>query len=135
LDWTPTTQVWTALSWIVTIALVSLGWIFFRANSLPQARQMLSAMGSISSYSSHFLTGSLYLLVLALAAGYTMVLLVADALERSSSQPEAQSPAILAIARWRWFWLPPLYALALLFVLIITLTQGADTAQFMYRGF
>src|SRR5579863_44610 len=134
-DWTPPATAATCLSWIATITLVSLGWIFFRANSSAEARQMLAAVGSISTYSSHFLSGSLYLLVLATAAGYTIVLLVADALEPASSQPEAQSPAVLAIARWRWFWLPPLYALALLFVLIITLTQGADTAQFMYRGF
>jgi hypothetical protein len=39
------------------------------------------------------------------------------------------------MARWRWFWIPPLYALALLFLLIVTLTRGASTAQFMYNKF
>ncbi len=39
------------------------------------------------------------------------------------------------MARWRWFWIPPLYALALIFLLLVTLTQGASTAQFMYNKF
>jgi hypothetical protein len=39
------------------------------------------------------------------------------------------------MARSRWFWLPPLYALALIFLLIVTLTRGASTAQFMYNKF
>ena len=135
LDWTPPAAAWAWLSWIATISLISLGWIFFRANSLSEARQMLSAVLSPAGYASHFLSGSLYVLVLALAAGYEIVLLVADALERNSCEPETQPPAMLWFARWRWFWLPPLYALALIFVLIITLTRAADTAQFMYRGF
>src|ERR1700729_382992 len=48
--WMPPAAVSTTLSWIVTIALISLGWIFFRANSLAEARQMLLAVGSISRY-------------------------------------------------------------------------------------
>ncbi len=41
-DWDPPTKSWLPISWIATMALINLGWIFFRANSLPQARQMLS---------------------------------------------------------------------------------------------
>src|ERR1700757_4987078 len=39
------------------------------------------------------------------------------------------------LARWRWFWMPAVYALALLFVLMITLTQEGGTGQLMYRSF
>jgi hypothetical protein len=39
------------------------------------------------------------------------------------------------LARWRWFWLPPLYVLALIFVLIGTLSGGTSTAQMMYGNF
>ena len=39
------------------------------------------------------------------------------------------------MARWRWYWVPPLYALALIFLLIVTLTRSASTAQFMYNKF
>ena len=50
-DWTPPTIPWTALSWLSTISLVNLGWIFFRANSLHQARQMLAAILSPATLS------------------------------------------------------------------------------------
>ena len=139
-DWTPPEVPWTALSWISTITLVSLGWILFRANSLLEARQMLSAVLSPGNYASHVLSGSLYLLVLALAAGYAIVLVAIEAMNRYSTEPEpASEPSsagfIALIARWRWFWVPPLYVVVLLFLLVITETQGASTAQFMYSNF
>jgi alginate O-acetyltransferase complex protein AlgI len=139
-DWAPPAALWTPISWVATIVLVSLGWIFFRANSLVETRQMLSAVLSPASYSSHFVSGSLYVLVMALAVGYGIVLLAIEALDRYSVEPEApvarSRPAIIArIARNRWFWIPPLYVLALLLVFIVTHTRGADAAQFMYRKF
>jgi hypothetical protein len=42
---------------------------------------------------------------------------------------------MVLLARWRWFWLPPLYVLTLLFVWIITLSRGASAAQMMYGNF
>ena len=139
-DWTPPRIPWTALSWVSTISLVNLGWIFFRANSLQQARQMLTAILSPATYRAHFLPASLYWLVLALASGYTIVLLIVDSLNRVSTDavdaeaPQAVGP-MARLARWRWFWLPPLYVLALIFVLIVTLSQGTSTAQMMYGNF
>ena len=124
LDWNPP-ALWTPLSWITTISLVSLGWIFFRANSLPEAVQMLSALFSPASYGTHFLSGSLYVLILALAAGYAIVQLASDALEGSAA----------LLSRSRWYWMPPLYVLLLLVVLIVTRGQSASAAQFMYRSF
>jgi alginate O-acetyltransferase complex protein AlgI len=139
-DWEPPANFWTPLSWLATMALINLGWIFFRANSLPQARQMLSAVLSPASYLSHVLSASLYLLVAAVTMGYGIVLLMIEALDRYPVAPQTSeaesSPGIIGfIARWRWFWIPPLYALALLFLLIVTLTQGSSTAQFMYDKF
>jgi alginate O-acetyltransferase complex protein AlgI len=142
-DWTPPRILWTALSWVSTISLVNLGWIFFRANSLHQARQMLAGILSPATYRDHFLTGSIYLLVLALAVSYTIVLFTIDRLSRcSTDRADAQAaPAgsptgpMALLARWRWFWLPSLYALALLFVLIVTLSRGTSTAQMMYANF
>ena len=138
LNWNPSANLWTPISWVATAPLVNLGWILFRANSWPQARQMLSAVLSPVSYQSHFLSESLYLMVAALALSYGIALLVIDALDRRAVEEEASEtgPGIIALlARWRWYWLPPLYAVALLFLLIVTLTQGASTAQFMYRRF
>jgi alginate O-acetyltransferase complex protein AlgI len=142
-DWTPPTIPWTAFSWVSTIGLVNLGWIFFRANSLHQARQMLVAILSPATYQVHFVTGSLYWLVLALAVGYTIVLFTIDRLSRySTDRADAQLDPVgpptgpmALLARWRWFWLPPLYALALLFVLIATLSRGPSAAQMMYSNF
>jgi len=139
-DWTPPAALWAAVSWVVTISLISLGWIFFRANSLVEARQMLSAVLSPASYSAHFISGSLYVLVVALAAGYAIVVLTIETLDRYSVEREgapvrSDSGMIALIARNRWFWIPPLYLLALLLVLVVTHSRGADAAQFMYRKF
>ena len=134
-DWNPPAWLWTPISWMATIALVSLGWVFFRANSLAQAEQMLSAVLSPRSYEAHSISGSLYALVFGLAVGYAIVLFVTDRLQRCSEETRNESGLIALIARWRWYWLPPLYALALLFVSLITFTRGPTTAQFMYRRF
>ena len=90
---------------------------------------------SPASYVSHFLTLSLYLLVALLAAGYAAVLWVGAAIERRRESAHSQPGMVALIIRLRWFWIPSLYALALLFVLMITHTQGAGAAQFMYRRF
>jgi alginate O-acetyltransferase complex protein AlgI len=135
LNWQADEKLWNLLSWITTLALVSLGWIFFRANSWSQAKQMLSAIGSPLGYGSHALSASLYLLVLALALGYAIVVLVSDALSRQAERPQDTAEAISAVARWRWFWIAPLYVLAMIFVLVITWTQSGGVGQFMYRGF
>ncbi len=139
-SWAPPAALWTPLSWITTISLISLGWIFFRASSLLQARQMLSAALSPASYSLHFVSGSLYVLVAALAAGYVLVLSVSTVLDRYSVGPEtpsanSHSGVFAALARNRWFWIVPVYVLALLVVLFVTHSRGADAAQFMYRKF
>ena len=138
LDWSPPEPLWTLISWISTATLISLGWIFFRANSLSQARVMVSSLVTPESYGTHLLSTSLYLLIAVVATGYALVVLVSDALERISSVEDStrESSRILpALARWRWFWIPAIYAIALLFVLMITLTQEGGVGQMMYRSF
>jgi len=146
-DWTPPQIPWTITSWICTMALVNLGWIFFRANSLHQAREMLTAVVSPATYSRHILTGNLYLLVLAVMLGYTAVLLIDDRLQEqlppavrdqasNTSMPSGFTSGFTSLlAHWRWFWLAPLYVVALLFLLIVTLSHGTSTAQLMYGNF
>ena len=142
-NWEPPAILWTPISWIATIGLISLGWILFRAHTMPQALQMLSAVVSPSSYATHFLSGTFYLLVGGLAVGYAIVMLVASALAPYTTEKEegeepgiaAQNGLLALIARWRWYWLPPIYAVALTLLLVITMTNGASTAQFMYGNF
>ncbi|MGD1025221.1 MAG: MBOAT family O-acyltransferase [Candidatus Sulfotelmatobacter sp.] len=139
-DWSPPAALWMPVSWAATISLISLGWIFFRASSLVQARQMLSAVLSPASYLSHFLSGSLYLLILMMALGYAVVLLMIETLNRHSVEGPPSSELshagfIVLLARWRWFWIPPLYVLVSLLLFIVTQSQGAGAAQFMYRNF
>lgn len=104
---------------------------------------MLAAVFSPATYRIHFLSGSLYWLVLALGVGYAIVLFTIDRLsrystDRADAQAATTSPPtglMVLLARWRWFWLPPLYALGLLLVLIVTLSRGTSTAQMMYSNF
>lgn len=136
---------WAAFSWIATISLISLGWILFRANSLSQAQQMLSALLEPASYRSHVLSGSLYLLILVLATSYALVVMISDTLNRYLAEPGSSegdlhslnpAPTIIQVlARWRWYWVPPLYALALIFVFAITVSRDISTAQMMYGKF
>ena len=144
-DWNPAERLWNISSWVVTMVLMNLGWIFFRARSLTQATQMLKAVFSPATYAAHFLSVSLYALVFAVAIGYTIVVMVQDLLEGLSVSNDAHeakksshstsSAFSQRIFRWRWFWIAPLYTLALLFLLIVTLSQGTSTAQLMYGNF
>jgi len=134
-NWEPPSGPWIVISWTATMAFITLGWIFFRANSLSQAGRMLSALASPTTYASHFLTWSLYLLVGLLAAAYAAALWIAALLSQPSTGPGSDSKNLGLLARWQWFWIPPLYALAMLFLLMITLGQNGGAAQLMYRGF
>ena len=120
------------MSWIVTMILINIGWIFFRANSHAQAGQMLSALLTPGTYAEHLLSSSLYLLVGLLAAGYAAVLLISSKLKPPA---EVDDTSQSFLVRGRWFWIPPLYALAMIFLLMITLTQSGGVGQLMYRGF
>jgi len=138
-DLNPPPKLWATLSWLTTTALISLGWVLFRANSTAQAREMLAGVFSPASYSSPVLSLNLYGLVAAIAAGYFVVLWAADTLDHQVSAFDGQAATprgVLAmLARWRWFWIPSLYAIALLFVFLVTHGQEASTSQFMYRSF
>jgi hypothetical protein len=99
---------------------------------------MLAAVATPESYASHNLSSSLYLLIAVLAAGYGVVLLVSNALDGftvPSEESRKHSGMLSLMSRSRCFWLPAIYALALLVVLMITLTQQGGVGQMMYRSF
>jgi hypothetical protein len=118
------------------MALISLGWIFFRANSLDQARQMFSTILVPANYLVQNSNGGFYCLVIALAVGYGCVLLLRDALGNASEeQGGTQSRLAAALARHRWYWVPPLYVMVLLILLVLNTGPSTNAAEFMYRGF
>jgi len=126
-----------AFSWFISTALISLGWIFFRANSPYEALQMFQAVLAPGSYVDHFLPSSLYLLVGAVMTVYALVLLVTYTLDRySSGKAIARSEVIAVLAHERWVWIAPIYLFASLAVLLLIhhLPQNGP-GPFMYAGY
>jgi hypothetical protein len=56
-------------------------------------------------------------------------------IRRSTFSRDRHSGMLSLVSRSRWFWLPAVYALALLVVLMIRLTQQGGVGQMMYRSF
>ena len=136
----PAGKAWTFLSWLLTMILISLGWIFFRAGSLGQVGRMFSALVSPAGYTRHALGLSLYLLVGSLALLYALVLAIVDVLDRhadrvgtSAGTPGAEIVAI--IIRDRWVWVLPLWGAAWLLVMTMIPHQSRAANVFMYRFF
>lgn len=135
--WQMSSKLWTALSWAMTMALVNLGWIFFRAGSLPQAGQMFSALLSPLGYTQHALQSSLYLLVAVAGVGYAVALIVLIVLDSYAGRLQPlPAPSIAAIAlRDRWVWIAPIWAAACLLALTLVPNQSRAANVFMYRSF
>ena len=131
-NWTFSSGSGELLSWVATMLFIDLGWIFFRANSARQARDMICAAFSLSTLGVHYLSGSLYGMVFALALGYAVALWVADRLRDSCAQPIAAQGLLV---RNRWVWISPLYILMLLAMWLMTHASGTNAAQLMYRNF
>ena len=140
VKWEPPVVIWTPVSWAMTMTLVSAGWIFFRANSLPQAAQMLTAIASPASYLNHVLPRSLYQLVAGLAIAYAAALFVINFLDRHAERlgidPAMSRPEIVeVIVRERWVWVAPMWAAASLLVVTMMERQSGGANVFMYRFF
>jgi hypothetical protein len=61
------------LSWVTTFALISVGFIFFRANDLTQAWMMLSAVLTPTAYWHFAMPRTFYMLTSTIAVGYFVV--------------------------------------------------------------
>ena len=133
-EWQPTGRAWTCLSWFVTVALVNLGWIWFRAGSFNQAKQMFAALLSPASYTHRVLHPSLYLLVGVVAAAYAATLIAIDRLDRMAER-SAGSEVVMIAARDRWVWLAPVWAVACVLVITLMPHHGRAANVFLYRSF
>jgi alginate O-acetyltransferase complex protein AlgI len=112
----------TPVSWAVTFAAISFGWIFFRANNLQQSFAMVAAIFSPTSYVQHILPRSLYVLIAALAVGYFIVIALPP-LRRD------QSAGICA-------WLPLEFKCALYGAMFyLAVLHTAEPQQFIYFQF
>jgi alginate O-acetyltransferase complex protein AlgI len=132
LGWEPGPGLWTPFSWLVTMASISFGWIFFRANSITQAKELWSSALSFSSYDQHFLSGSLYGLIACVVLGHLLIVQAVDSLDEAEA---AEGSGLAVIARNRCYWVPTMYVLLLLVILVATSTPGGEAVQLMYRNF
>lgn len=111
------------ISWAVTFALISLGWIFFRSNSLGQALTMLRAVLTPSSYLHLSMRLNYYIMVLGMVGGYFLYTGL-----RALLRPMHESAAFDRIA---WLISPLLYSM-MIFAIIVWSRQSAT---FVYLQF
>jgi alginate O-acetyltransferase complex protein AlgI len=139
LTWSP------VLSGGTTFCLVSLGWIFFRANDLDQAVMMFGAVFSPNEYGHMSLPSSLYILIASVMAGYFGCEQVRSLLAgwRADYREELSVPSgavvvveLLQLLRDRvWWWLAPMSLVALMIAGVVTFEQTAAVTPFMYTLF
>ena len=149
------------LAWGTTFSLVSLGWIFFRANDLNEALAMFGSVFSLSGYSHFAMPRNFYILISAVTIGYFVYeagnLLLLSLRERyrttlnESTQPVGSlrtvNPVIdlplnlgalfdfVAVRLWWWF--APVILVLTLFIGIAIYERSAVIAvtPFMYTIF
>ena len=135
----------TPVSWLVTFAVVNIGWIFFRAVNLPQASSMIRTLLSPADYTRRVLPASLYVLIATTVGGYFFVLLVSWALDQvPRTLTETPKPsrsvrlfrgAAQFLALDRWAWVAPLMVAVSLYVFANLLFQRTAASRFIYMLF
>jgi alginate O-acetyltransferase complex protein AlgI len=133
------------LAGAATFAMVSLGWILFRANDLAQALLMLRLLFSADSYGHSALPPSLYIVTSAVMIGYFVYEAMAALLNRwreaYSGQPDLPRGSAAAVEleqllRERvWWWLAPISFVALMVAGIMIFQENTPPKAFMYTRF
>jgi hypothetical protein len=132
----------------VTFAGISLGWIFFRAESIPNAAAMLRDAFLPARFLRQGLPKTFYVLVLVMAVGYLVAVGVGKLLDRweatevgfdGSSFVRTGSIRFMAgvrlLALHRWVWLVPTLAVVTLYLYILLQPQVEAGAPMLYRIF
>ena len=130
----------TLISWWLTFSAVCIGYIFFRAETIPQAFGMLKAMATLRSYRHLTLDHSFYVMVLAAAAGYFAVIGGSMLLDHLSAAAHEQAPSRTAnllslVADDRWVWIVPVVVVSALYLSAIFQPGHAETGPVMYALF
>jgi hypothetical protein len=147
------------LSWFGTFALVSLGWIFFRANDLEQALTMLRSVLSLGHYKQAVLPTDFYVLVTVVLIGYfsyyamgflplpwrdldkeelrsSKQTIVGTGPTKSLARVTVIVVALIELLRDRlWYWLTPMILLLSLVSSLIAFLQNSAIAPFVYTQF
>ena len=137
----------TVISWALTFSAVCIGYIFFRAETVRQALNMVRALPSLHTYSHLTLDRSFYVMTLVAAIGYFAVIGAGESLNRlaqaSTSWSEKatgglqRSAATLVgiLARERWVWITPVVLVLALYLSVIFQPGHAETGPVMYALF
>ena len=133
------------LSGGATFCLVSLGWIFFRANDLDEALAMFGSVLSPDQYGHLSLPPSLYMLIAAVIGGYFAYELIGSLLAdwRTDYRDELKVPSggvvaveFLQLLRDRvWWWLAPMSLTAVVVAGLAIFEKAAVVTPFMYTLF
>jgi Family of unknown function (DUF5989) len=148
------------LSWGTTFALVSVGFIFFRANDLTQVWTMLRAVFTPAAYSDFAMPLSFYVLTSTIAVGYFVVtaghslLLSSRARSRERiSEPREPIEGLWPVAEANftlligalfdfvtsrlWWWFAPALSILAFWVGLVVYTRGdvIAVAPFIYTLF
>ena len=143
------------LGWGATFSLVSLGWIFFRANDLNEAFSMFGSVFSPNAYSHLAMPRSFYLLIAFVGIAYFAYEGMGALLARwrasysGVSQPlvfgkrAEESIGVIAVelfefvAQRMWWWLTPTIFVVALFITLAIFNRSAAIAvtPFMYTIF
>lgn len=133
----------TAISWCLTFSAVCIGYIFFRAETLPQAVHMLMAIVSPRSYRHLAFDHSFYVMTLAAALGYFSAIAGAELLNRigvfartmQERKPTMASWWIGLVAEQRWVWITPIVLVLCLYLSVVFQPGHAETGPVMYALF
>jgi alginate O-acetyltransferase complex protein AlgI len=140
-EWTG--AVATVISWGVTFCAVSIGYIFFRAESMHQAFAMLKAITKLHSYRHLSFDPSFYVLTLLAAGGYFAAIggtVLLDRLAEISRARAASKPGGLfgwlgILANERWVWITPVVVAFAIYLSVIFQPGHAETGPVMYALF
>lgn len=113
----------TLLSWGLTFAVISLGWVIFRANSLSQASNMIMALFSPGSYTTLALRPNFYIMVSLFVTSYFAYIGGRELLKPLRARP--------VVSRLAWLTSPVYYAVVVLAIII----WSKKTSTFIYFQF
>jgi len=137
----------TLISWALTFAAVSVGYIFFNAKTVPQARGMLKAIVSFRTYRHLTLDHSYCVMTFLAAAGYFAVIGGDALLDRlAESMHKWEGNASGGLVRWfgsalgtladnRWVWITPVVVVLALYLSVMFKPGHAETGPVMYALF